>query len=98
LLYLLRCDGEDIQYLDHDIHKHLRQINVERTLCINLEALKEILHAPKEVKESIVARRHILCRLSNLALRGVQRTETRRIQTVRRIPIPVKIAFAGGNA
>ena len=69
LLDLLRGDREDIQYLDHDLHKYLRQFGAEKTLRINLEALEEVLHAPKKVEEHIVAHALILCRLYNLGVK-----------------------------
>jgi hypothetical protein len=63
LLDLLRCNGKDIQYLNYGLHKYLRQFGVNKTSRINLEALEEVLYAHEDVREYIVARVHILCRL-----------------------------------
>ena len=60
LLHFLRRNGEDREYLSHDLHKYLHHFRGQRNLGTIPEALEGVLDALKEFDKGIVARSHIL--------------------------------------
>jgi hypothetical protein len=70
LLHLLRCNGQDGQDFDHDIHEDFQQFNGRRTFNINLKAFEEVLDASKEIGERIVTGFDTLCRLWKFRIEG----------------------------
>jgi hypothetical protein len=51
----------------------------------------------EDVNEDILARIYIFGCLTNTSVKMVSTEKSRTIRTVRRMPIPAKIAFAGEN-
>jgi hypothetical protein len=97
-LDLLGRNGEDSEYLSHDLHKYFRHFGGQLNLSINSETLEEALDALKQFGERIVARSHIFCHLYNVGVRRGSQTAVAIIRTERSTPMPVKTAPAGGNA
>ena len=64
---------------------------------MNPKALEKELNALKEVDEHIVTRPDILRCLLTIGVRRVDDEVNDKKRTVRRTPIPVKTALAGGN-
>jgi hypothetical protein len=92
---LLRHDPKDREHLNHDLYDDVRHGCGRPNLHIFFKTLKKVFHATKKVNQSILAGANILNGLKE----GVTTTHagSRKMFTWRRIPIPVKIVFAGGN-
>ena len=95
---LMGRNGEDIEYLGYNLHKHFRHFCGQRNLSINPQTLEEALDTLKQFDEGIVARSHIFGRLYSVDGKRGPLIMTTKIQTERSTPIPVKMARAGGNA
>ena len=60
LPHLLRRNREDVQHFDHDLHDYVGHGVCRWHSGISLEALEEVLDAPEEIGEGILARFNIL--------------------------------------
>ena len=67
-------------------------------MSINPKALEETLDLLKEFDERIVTPSYIFGRLYKVYVKTSPRIAEAEIRTARRMPIPTKITFAGGNA
>ncbi len=94
---LLRRDGENREYLSHDLHKYLRHFSGQRNPSINPKALEEALDALKDFDKRIVASALIFCRLCDVGVQWGPRKAAAKMQTERRTPIQAKMAPAGGT-
>jgi hypothetical protein len=94
---LFSREGEDRQDLDHDLGQYFGHCGCRRNLGVNHETSEEILDAFKDVDEGVVACPHILGRLVDPDITKSQLGKVGRIHTESRIPMPAKIALAGGN-
>ena len=70
MLYLLRCNREYREHLDHNFHEYLDHILGRRNPSMNSKALEEELNALKEVDEHIVARLDIFRCLKDIGIKA----------------------------
>jgi hypothetical protein len=94
---LFSRESEDRQDFDHNLDQYFCHCGSRRNLSINHQTSKEILDAFKDVDEGVVACPHILGRLVDPDITKSQLEKAGIIHTERRIPMPAKIALAGGN-
>jgi hypothetical protein len=72
LPHLFRCNREDVQYCDHYLHDYVGHCIRWRNCGIRLEALEEVLNAPEEIGEGILACFNILgCLLQTPVKKGI---------------------------
>ena len=72
LLYLLRHNSKNSQYLYHDLYDDVIHRVCRGHLSIFLEPFEEVLNALEDIYERILARADILCRLCNFDIRTVR--------------------------
>jgi hypothetical protein len=66
---LLGRNGEDREYLGHDLNKNLGHFGSQRNPSINPKAPEDVLGALKQLNERVVTCSHIFSRLYNVSVK-----------------------------
>jgi hypothetical protein len=97
LLQLLRCDSEHTQYFRHNLNHHTRHLRGRWDSGVDFQASEEAGDFVEEFDKRFTARCRVSRRLREMVLlRPTQREEARK-PTTRRILIPEKMIWVGGN-
>jgi hypothetical protein len=98
LVYLFGCKSEYTQQFDHYFDHRFGHRRSGWDFRINLESSQEVFDAFEDVDKGIVTLLYILGGLPDEDTVIGWKETTRVTRTERRMPIPEKISFAGGNA
>ena len=97
LLYFLRDNAEDRDDLNHDLDDDVYHSLRRSDLYVCFKPLEKVFHTAKKIDESVFACADILNSLKGKQSQNYLFAGSRKVLTWRRTPIPVNIAFAGGN-
>ena len=97
LLDLLGYECEGTEKLDDYIHENVCQGWRRRDPNINIKSAEEVLERPKHNDKCVVAGTDVFDRLRNIDVTEIFRLGRKQEHTASRTPMPVNIAFAGGN-
>jgi len=96
LFNLLCRDGEDRQYLNHDLHDGVRHCCGRLNSCIRFQPPEEPLYTFENINEHVLTRIDILGRLADIEVTMTRNsTRSKRSPTWKRTPMPAEITFAG---
>ena len=97
LLDRLGYECERTEKLDDYLHEDICQGGRRRDPDINTKSAEEVLERPKHNDKCVVASADVFDRLWDLDVTEIFRLGRKQEHTASRTPMPVNIAFAGGN-
>ena len=97
LLNRLGYECERTEKLDDYLHENVCQGGCRRDPNINTKSAEEVLERLKHNDKSVVAGTDVFDRLRDIDVTEIFRLGRKREHTESRTPMPVNIAFAGGN-
>src|SRR5260221_51366 len=96
LFNLLCRNGEDRQYLNHDLHDGVRHCWGRLNFGIQLQPPEKSLYTFENINEHVLTRINVLGRPADIEVTMTRNnTRSKRSLTWKRTPMPVDITFAG---